>query len=408
MKTLNVNAWFLVGLCGVASVCLFLSYQTLGALAVAPHGTNVAWSCACSTPTRHVPPLMEEEEEEEEHKRDEREKEDGRWRPLAVPVWPWEKDLVGWENAAQGNRKVEALHREGKTITYFLHISKAGGTTICERATAHGEGTTRRAPNSTIFPDYPPTLCAVKAWNANSTESHFDRRMSETRGRQSALISELRQACDAHGSNCGITFVGTERQMPPQGQLFCAHDRPWVYVAAVREPLDLILSNYIMLADSGRRSWINKEGWKGGVHPPAADLLSYLPHAVRAGHLVAIFSGNWIRPNGNDPDPILLDDEAMSSQFEVAEHRLRYFSAMVEMSLLEKSYEVLAKRLGWMKNPDIDDIRRNTRGSACMRCEPAYQESKPLREGLATLWKYDLRFHAICVALAEKMIADVE
>ena len=43
-----------------------------------------------------------------------------------------------------------------------------------------------------------------------------------------------------------------------------------------------------------------------------------------------------------------------------------------------------------------------------MRCEPAYQESKPLREGLATLWKYDLRFHAICVALAEKMIADVE
>ena len=221
MNPLNVNAWFLVGLCGVASVCLFLSYPTLGALAVAPHGTNVAWSCACSTPTRHVPPLMEEEEEEEEHKRDEREKEDGRWRPLAVPVWPWEKDLVGWENAAQGNRKVEALHREGKTITYFLHISKAGGTTICERATAHGEGTTRRAPNSTIFPDYPPTLCAVKAWNANSTESHFDRRMSETRGRQSALISELRQACDAHGSNCGITFVGAERQITTGATLLC-------------------------------------------------------------------------------------------------------------------------------------------------------------------------------------------
>ena len=103
----------------------------------------------------------------------------------------------------------------------------------------------------------------------------------------------------------------------------------------------------------------------------------------------------------------LLDDEAMSTLYDIAVDRLRYFSAVVEMSLFEKSYAMLVKRLGWMPNPDIDDIKRNTQVAACMRCEPAYQESKPLRNTLATLWKHDLRFHSVCVALVEKMIAEV-
>ena len=61
-----------------------------------------------------------------------------------LPSWPWEEDRDGWMQAERVNRELERKRREGHSVIYFLHISKAGGTTICKRASMHGEVTTKK------------------------------------------------------------------------------------------------------------------------------------------------------------------------------------------------------------------------------------------------------------------------
>ena len=107
------------------------------------------------------------------------------------------------------------------------------------------------------------------------------------------------------------------------------------------------------------------------------------------------------------PDPSLLNADVMEERYAEAIDRLKHFSVVMEMSMYERSYEVLLYRMGWSLDESVDNLKLNTRESACMRCEPAFQSSAELREQLFTAWYLDLRFHGVCVALSEKMIADV-
>ena len=311
--------------------------------------------------------------------------------PVLPPQWPWEEDREGWVQAARVNRKLERKRREGDSVIYFLHVSKAGGTTLCKRASMHGEVTTTQGGSGPAR--------GLHCNFASSKHKGLDERINGNKAEQEDFHAEIREVCNSE-SGCGLTFVGNERQLAKPGHFLSATDRPWIYVTSVRDPLDLVLSNFIMISD---------DRWGKISHPSIGDLLNYLPRVSRGGHLVSLFAG-YMPSKGNitmGPDPSLVNADIMEERYAEAIDRLKHFSVVMEMSLFERSYQVLLDRMGWAPDESMDNVILNARDSACMRCEPAFQNSAELRKQLFTIWHVDLRFHSVCAALAEKMIAEV-
>ena len=86
-----------------------------------------------------------------------------------------------------------------------------------------------------------------------------------------------------------------------------------------------------------------------------------------------------------EPDPSLVNVETMEEMHAEAIDRLKDFSVVMEMSLFERSYQVLLHRLGWVPHESDDNIMLNTRESACTRCESAFQISAGFRKQLFTI-----------------------
>ena len=335
---------------------------------------------------------------------------EGEEEPWLAPL-PWQEDPLGWAAARADNAVVEERHRQRDAIVYFLHISKGGGSSVCMMAARAGEFVTQKSLRGTeINLDRPGELrngnCNI-FWAADqgpeldpgpgrartvNWKKVPDPRLRGTAAEQRAVAADLNAFCEEDLQRCGISMAGNERELPPPGSFLTGPRRPWVYVAVVREPLDLVLSNWMMLHP--------------GAPVTAEALTTHAWKSKRGGHLASLFAG--VQPSGAS-DASLVGSQVMRARYVEAVDRLKHFSVIVDTTTdFKGGAAVLAARLGWPPLSDAEDPPRvGTHNGACMRCQPAYTQSRVLRDTLEALFAVDMHFYGVTAALAKRMIAEM-
>ena len=389
----------------------------------------------------------------------------GAWDEFGRPVrrrgevWPWEEPggAEAWAKARRDSEVVEGRHRrmltgeevgtERDAVVYFMHVHKAGGTSVCESARANGELTTRTADwNQVANTGYGENCNLVWVseekgrwwrqpmspwpwhwirWNDRSLEyeAFIDMRLRGGSVSQNALAERLSGVCedeeylaglrwpwmwDGRGGasrHCGVSFVAIEVQM--SGKFFWKGPRrPWVYVAVVRDPLDIVLSQHYMapILESARKGlW----SWQKTRAPTEEDLLAMARSHGTYGHLVTIFGG-------------CVREKYAGQNLAQATERLPHFSALVDTTHnFAGGFEVLSHKLGWdltsgdtragagARKHGAKSIRSGTRAGSNMRQEPAYRASEAARRALKESFRHDLEFYRIAALTAAIMVDEL-
>jgi len=320
----------------------------------------------------------------------------------APPHWkfPWEEDPTAWAEARRVNALVEERHRRRDSIVYFLHVHKGGGTTLCASAILNHERTTKhtRYDNDTGDPldDFGRMHNCNLFWRVEGQERvrrkgrDADPRLRGSAAEQMDASEALGHVCRAGDPKpppaCGISFVANEFELPPPGEFLTSALRPWVYVAVVRDPLNLGLSNWMM-------------GHRGRSPRSPRELLIALESSV--GHLVSLFCGvPWSARGdkdreGNDDE---VDDATVVVRLAVAVSRLKHFSVVIDTtSSYDNGYAVLRHRLGWAAT----EVRPSgTHNAACISEQPAFINHPHVRERALELFANDIRFYFVASAFA--------
>ena len=285
---------------------------------------------------------------------------------------------------------MEERHRLGTAIVYFLHVHKGGGSTLCSSAIANNERTTKQYENTDS--GNPLDVHGVDHncnvfWRVDGVPEKLGGRKADSRLRGSALeqmeaADDLGRVCrrGAHlpPPKCGISFVANELELPPFGEFLVHVDRPWVYVAVVRDPLDLVLSDWMMQHN--------------GAIPGPEAMLEALESGC--GHLVWLFCGVRYRRSGAESEERSETGKARLAQ---AVSRLKHFSAVIDTSrAFDNGYSVLAHRLGWTREVN----RAGTHNFACASQLPAFLEHSHVRAKALAKYHHDIRFYHIASAFA--------
>ena len=318
--------------------------------------------------------------------------------PATARGFPWEEEPAEWEEARRVNEVVERRHREDRdAIVYFLHVHKGGGTTVCNSARMNSERTTqmyRQGDAGEPLDNFPDKHNCNVFWLVKGKEDvkliwrDADPRLRGPAARQGEAADALGRVCAADDPRpppvCGISFVANEFELPPPGEFIVGASRPWVYVAVVRDPLDLVLSNYF---DSHR-------GREAELAPDAATFVKALEG--RWGHLVAVFAG------GIDHN---IGEGAHKARLAEAVARLKHFSAVVDTTAgYTQGFSVLAHRLGWAD----ENYRSGSHNSACTSQLPAFLDHSEVRARALALFKYDIIFYHVASAYAAHQFSEVE
>ena len=292
--------------------------------------------------------------------------------------------LRAYKTYANANREVERRHRHldefPRTIVYFLHVHKAGGSSVCSAARLlHGEVTTEKNSSHPWPFDLTKDHNCNLVWNGEGKLA--DARLYGSAADQLNVVKDLHEA--------GITFVANEFIFVPPGQMFTTGTRPWVYAAVVRDPFDLLLSMFMHEKD--------------GKVPNVSDLVAFIQalnlQGSVVGKLVHVFSGIKVRKSRGE--------DSFESLFPLAVSRLAHFSAIVDTpDGWDRGLVVLRVRLGW-SNAAASEVREGTRHGASMRNSEAYLASRTVRELLRLRHEEDLAFYDIARRLALMQFKEV-
>ena len=352
--------------------------------------------------------------------------------------------------SAQAGEAV-ATGEAGRSIAYFVHVHKGGWTSVCASARANGELTTRSADSKKISTCGHGGNCNL-AWVPRGQERWWRRPLSpwpwnwwnwgvdefEYRGvgrrdgrvsgrleQQAELVEELAGVCEDEDYlsglwwpwmrsqprarlRCGVSFVANEGKMSPT-DFWIGPARPWVYVAVIRDPLDLVLSQHYMHPPSRTGLWV----WEKARPPTERDLMNIARAKRTYGHLAVIFSGLW---GGTPMNPA-------PGALRQALDRLPHFSVLIDTSHdFEGGFSALAHKLGWGERrvdaggggrrggprDESDEgaelVRRGTRAGSKMRLEPAYQSSVSARRALKASFYDDLEFYRVAAEAAADLV----
>ena len=171
---------------------------------------------------------------------------------LSDVAYRGELDAIFADNAAVEQR---FRKRDGHATVLFVHFHKAGGTSLCGAARTNGERTAITAGSSQIMSENTLNcnLCWKhwQPWMLHDQQSSFlraqcpfpDLTLTDTAAVQRAAF----QRTTAERDGPQLSFIAIEtpaRTLSPD--FIAGADRPWVYITAVRDPLDALLSDFNM------------------------------------------------------------------------------------------------------------------------------------------------------------------
>lgn len=190
-------------------------------------------------------------------------------------------------------RAVDERVRNGNGAIYFVHVHKAGGTTVCTMAKMNKMRV--------------PAVEKSKKWMGKNCNPRFADKQNAWLGSAEDLVQYSRRE--------KFRFMAIEMILPPE--LAWGH---FAYLGIVRDPLRLLVSN---------------TGWRG-KDPPNHHVLRY------DNRMVQIYSSTVPGPTSNGG--------ITGKHLSKAKERLCRFSLVLVTERLSEAGELLTSHFGWKLN----------------------------------------------------------
>lgn len=286
--------------------------------------------------------------------------------------------------------------RQGRSIIYFMHMKKAGGTALCSTMQNAGVRT-------------PRTCNCEICFGPNKTR---EKRLEGSFSEQHELYTDLRDATDD-----AYEFVATERPMPVEFDT--RDDRPWLYVTNLRHPIEAYWSHYLHVTNYVKRARL---AGKDVSQLPSATvsyaLKPFKKHAVEdrlnfvPGRLIFALTGvhsaheitQISKLTGLSVAELCTqgEDEMMRILLREAKERLRYFSAILIRDTFQADFDAFSRKLGIAKLR-LDSSRSSNNTKRRIFEEDFYTKDAELRAVLHQTFKYDIELYEYGVELARDL-----
>ena len=290
--------------------------------------------------------------------------------------------------------------RDGSAALYFLHISKAGGSTIC---TSFSDDSTVKTvanlPRRESFQNSSHN-CNIFTWEKFQNAppgldpDERDPRLEGSLQDQNEIFRELVQ-----NPKWRLDFLANERMLPKDFDR--AEGRPWVYMVALRHPYALYWSGMLHFT-------LKKES----VQLSSADIVDDLKRRFSkrtTGSLVYKFTGVEHHYDieaisvATKVSQALLKNKSYSEIMDLllfeAKTRLTQFSAIILTSEFESTFAHAKKVLGLSHNLKVK--RRGTRGGGEAYEKEEWFANEVVRAALYQKFRYDIEFYQFAERLVK-------
>lgn len=289
--------------------------------------------------------------------------------------------------------------RQGQSVVYFVHLKKAGGTTLCSSMDASGAGVRgNRSCNCELVTS--PT-CGPDARAYGDFEQQQD------------LFSELTTG------GRRVEFFGMEHPMSPHFNT--STERPWVYATAIRHPYDMYNSHIAHNVNYFRKSGYTAQqiselsatsyAARLASHSFRENLLMDTHRESVPGHIIFSLTGitrtddiqsiaTATSLKNTTQLATMTRDEIMALLLETTKERLRHFSAILVRETYDQDLRVFFQNLG-VTNFTIDSSRSSNNTLRSVKDEDFYQGDVQVQAALYQKFKYDVELYEYAVELAK-------
>lgn len=307
--------------------------------------------------------------------------------------WVKTAPILPSENVHDTDVLLRFKERRGRSIVYFMHMKKAGGTALCDTVSNR-----IRTPGG----------CNCEICNHSDVSRSRETRLFGTLAQQRSLFSEISGQYD---------FVATEHPLPLEFDTSLG--RPWIYVTNLRHPIEAYWSHVLHNVDYVRRtttdglnmSHVSLETIQYAQQPLKTNLqrdrLRFVP-----GRLVFAITGVTHTRSVWDVSKITrisIDDLATKSEHEImmlllaeAKNRLKHFSAILTRENFREDLDVMFKRLG-LPHVAIDNSRSSRNTHKRIFEETFYKNDPELRALFHQTFRYDIDLFRYGVELAKRL-----
>lgn len=280
-------------------------------------------------------------------------------------------------------------------MTFFLHMHKAGGTTLCQTARAAGLVT----ETFQLRPDWDSNCVPRQAFTTGRATARglpVDDAAIEWRG-AACWIQETgaRHQRDLPALLPGLDFIASEGALPDRLALHAPVSR----ITMLREPLSRTLSSF---------HWWGalKEAWGADSRLTRICQCYAAPHNATLDEWIEAFPSDFQTRSLLGRRYLYSRAPLTAEDFADAVERLRYFSAVLLLERFDESLELLRRRLGWRGVGDGDEAPSQVRAGSRRgtRAEDELQDRPHLLARLMERHVWDRALYDEAVRLFERQL----
>jgi len=261
--------------------------------------------------------------------------------------------------------RVSALVKEGTAPLLFLHIQKAGGSTLCKMAKAND----LRVPKESVLK---VDRASITGKNCNPSNAEAAAAWYGSAHWQLAYTRQTK-----------VQFFANEK--------FLQSSLPWGrmgFITVLRHPLERLVSHFYHFGPNCKPK------------VPATNFEDFVECSeknIMVRRLCGCLGDPQLVGCGNATKGMITDLEMTSAHLECAKDRLRRFTVVLIMDALSVAGDLLRERLGW-KLADFDKLRSGT--SNQISVEDLYKVYPTVKVKMAAHHKLDMELYEYAKILA--------